>query len=230
MTSWRIPPCGVVSACLHLRRHLVIVPGVDGSEPRDATADALLDAALWSLGERGLRGATTRGIAERAGVNEVTLFRRFGSKSALIRAAIERQFEGLQAQSMRYTGDIEADLADLAREYRRALEVAGPAARVLLTEVASHPELAESVDVARRLFGSIAELLARYQAEGLLRPEPAAALIPAFLGPIAMPLLLPDLRVTTEGLPGAPFDPRTHVLRFLYGRAATHPSTQGLLS
>lgn len=52
-----------------------------------------------------MRGATTRRIAERAGVNEVTMFRRFGIKSALIRAAIERQFECLQAQWTRYQAD-----------------------------------------------------------------------------------------------------------------------------
>lgn len=39
----------------------------------------LFQAALELLAERGYRGATTREIARRAGVSEVTLFRRFGS-------------------------------------------------------------------------------------------------------------------------------------------------------
>lgn len=38
--------------------------------------------------ERGFLGATTRRIAQAAGVNEVTLFRRFGSKQALLKEAI----------------------------------------------------------------------------------------------------------------------------------------------
>ena len=47
----------------------------------EPTATALLDAALLVIGERGVKGATTRLIAERAGVNEVTLFRKFGTKT-----------------------------------------------------------------------------------------------------------------------------------------------------
>ena len=40
----------------------------------------ILDAALDVMAERGYTGATTRQMAAAAGINEVTLFRRFGSK------------------------------------------------------------------------------------------------------------------------------------------------------
>ena len=52
--------------------------------------DQLLDAAVRLYSETGYRGATTRRIALQAGVNEITLFRHFGSKDALIREAIAR--------------------------------------------------------------------------------------------------------------------------------------------
>ncbi len=55
------------------------------SEP---TKQQLLDAAVRVYSDSGFRGATTRRIAEEAGVNEVTLFRLFGSKAALIEAAV----------------------------------------------------------------------------------------------------------------------------------------------
>jgi AcrR family transcriptional regulator len=48
----------------------------------------LLEAALRVFEEVGSRGATTRRIAAEAGVNEVTLFRLFGSKAALLSAAL----------------------------------------------------------------------------------------------------------------------------------------------
>ena len=48
----------------------------------------LLDAAARVYGEFGFRGATTRRIADEAGVNEITIFRHFGSKEALINEAI----------------------------------------------------------------------------------------------------------------------------------------------
>jgi AcrR family transcriptional regulator len=52
--------------------------------------EQLLDAAVRLYAEAGYRGATTRRIADAAGVNEITLFRHFGSKDALIREAIAR--------------------------------------------------------------------------------------------------------------------------------------------
>jgi AcrR family transcriptional regulator len=52
--------------------------------------DQLLQAAARIYAEAGYRGATTRRIASAAGVNEITLFRHFGSKDALIREAIVR--------------------------------------------------------------------------------------------------------------------------------------------
>ncbi len=54
-------------------------------EPRDR----ILEAAAQVYSETGFRGATTRRIAERAGVNEITLFRHFGSKTRLLHEAIE---------------------------------------------------------------------------------------------------------------------------------------------
>ena len=44
--------------------------------------EKILLAATALYAETGFRGATTRQIAELAGVNEVTLFRQFGSKTA----------------------------------------------------------------------------------------------------------------------------------------------------
>lgn len=57
------------------------------------TREAILAAALEAYSKYGFRGATTRRIAEIAGANEVTLFRHFGSKEALIGEAI-RSFSG----------------------------------------------------------------------------------------------------------------------------------------
>jgi outer membrane protein len=54
----------------------------------EPTRQQLLDAAARVYAEYGFRGATTRRIADEAGVNEVTLFRLFGSKAALIDEAV----------------------------------------------------------------------------------------------------------------------------------------------
>jgi AcrR family transcriptional regulator len=52
--------------------------------------DQLLAAAARVYAEAGYRGATTRRIAQEAGVNEITLFRHFGSKQSLLHEAVAR--------------------------------------------------------------------------------------------------------------------------------------------
>jgi AcrR family transcriptional regulator len=52
--------------------------------------ERLLDAAARVYAETGYRGATTRRIAQEAGVNEITLFRHFGSKTTLIIEAVRQ--------------------------------------------------------------------------------------------------------------------------------------------
>lgn len=44
----------------------------------------ILEAAARVYAQHGFRGATTRRIADEAGVNEITVFRHFGTKSALL--------------------------------------------------------------------------------------------------------------------------------------------------
>ncbi len=51
--------------------------------------ELILQAAVRVFAEVGSRGATTRRIAQEAEVNEVTLFRHFGSKEALLGEALE---------------------------------------------------------------------------------------------------------------------------------------------
>jgi AcrR family transcriptional regulator len=66
------------------------------SSSADKTGQRLLDAAAEVLNRCGIQGATTREIARRAGVSEVTLFRHFKSKEQLLRAVLQR---GLAAEA-----------------------------------------------------------------------------------------------------------------------------------
>jgi AcrR family transcriptional regulator len=75
-------------------------------------------AATREIFERnGTRGTTTREVAERAGVNEATLFRHFGSKAALI-GAMREDSCGIEAIRNLLGGldgiDITADIKTLA--------------------------------------------------------------------------------------------------------------------
>ena len=54
------------------------------------TEDRILDATIMLLDQVGWKGATTKRIASEAGVNEVTVFRKFKNKETLLKAAKER--------------------------------------------------------------------------------------------------------------------------------------------
>lgn len=57
---------------------------------KDVTLDKLQNAAGRILVRSGLKGATTRRIAAEAGLSEMTLFRRFGTKERLLSAVMDR--------------------------------------------------------------------------------------------------------------------------------------------
>ena len=58
---------------------------------RKGTRDRLLDSALELFCRNGYDGVSTRAIAGKAGVNEVTLFRLFGTKENVFLAVIDRE-------------------------------------------------------------------------------------------------------------------------------------------
>lgn len=66
----------------------------------DPTRTQILEAAARIYSAVGFRGATTRRIADEAGVNEVTLFRLFGSKSALIGEAVRAHSRVARAEPL----------------------------------------------------------------------------------------------------------------------------------
>jgi AcrR family transcriptional regulator len=57
--------------------------------------DRILQAAIRVYIAAGFRGATTRRVAQEAGVNEITLFRHFGTKEALVKAALKSCNSGM---------------------------------------------------------------------------------------------------------------------------------------
>lgn len=77
----------------------------------DETEQKILDAALSVLVRSGYEGTTTRKIAEAAGVNEVTLFRKFQSKENILKEVIIRNLNSaLSLVDSMFQMDKEADL------------------------------------------------------------------------------------------------------------------------
>jgi len=143
----------------------------------DDTRQRIIDAAIKLFGEVGYSRATTRAIAERAGINEVTLFRHFGNKKNLVLACIEAGNEAGFSATFRdqLTGDYAVDIGLMAR-----LQLADTVAhfeilRLLMCDAQSVPELRELM--ASGASGN-QELLANY-----FREQISAGVIRADLDP-----------------------------------------------
>jgi AcrR family transcriptional regulator len=91
--------------------------------PED-TRERILLAAREVIGRKGKRGATTREIADSAGVNEATIFRHFGNKEALIVAVAKHSCPDVQMRGFIGTlqGSLEDDLLQIAHHMNAFLE------------------------------------------------------------------------------------------------------------
>jgi AcrR family transcriptional regulator len=104
--------------------------------------EKILDAALQVFSEAGSRGATTRRIAEVAGVNEVTLFRQFGCKERLLREALVRVSERPSSRGLpEEPAEPEAELLRWATDQLHELYAASAWIRRSVGEFEEHPEV-----------------------------------------------------------------------------------------
>ena len=112
--------------------------------PRKSTKARLIEAALDLFAERGVTETTTKAVAERAQVNEVTLFRNFGNKYRLLLAVIEDSavFAKLvhalveQANARDSVADF---LQQYAQESLRTLDKAPDLVRSIVGEAGNYP-------------------------------------------------------------------------------------------
>ena len=145
--------------------------------------EKLLHAALRVFEESGSRGATTRRIAAEAGVNEITLFRHFGSKGALLS-------EALQCAATRRAGftlpeeprDPEAELLEWSRSGLAHLRRSSSMIRVCMSELEQGPEMAACAGAApRAVAAELERYLGRLRERGMadddLDAEAAAAML-----------------------------------------------------
>jgi len=143
----------------------------------DDTRQRIMEAAFSLFAEAGYRGTTTRAIAAAAGVNEVTLFRHFGSKKGLFMACMEAfNAEGFTGTFRDHlTGDYRADLLTLARLQEQDMAEGFEIMRMLLCDSAEVPEIREVALAGGR---SNQALLAGYFREQIERGVVRADLSP----------------------------------------------------
>jgi AcrR family transcriptional regulator len=110
----------------------------------------IINAACQVFSKLGFRGCTTRRIADAAGVNEVTIFRQFGSKEALIREAMKRTHSVDLAPLPDVPSDPERELTSWSESFIQHLRLRSSIIRKTMSEMEERPEMCESASYVPR--------------------------------------------------------------------------------
>jgi AcrR family transcriptional regulator len=154
---------------------MMLSTGHRGHAGVEETRARILAAARELFERLGTRGTTTREVAERAGVNEATLFRHFGSKRALLQAMREQVCNVAEFRSVLASlpgKDVSADLRTLA--YHSVDTMNGRRAMICisLAEEASGSEDPPELRGPTLVKSDLASFFSQHVAAGTLRGDP----------------------------------------------------------
>ena len=154
--------------------------------PKTVDLARIYRATIETFAERGYMAASTKDIAARAGVNEATLYRRFGTKAELIRVSLQEVLATSPFGQLRPTGDVRADMAMIVRAYVETFESLGAVVMVLISEAGRHDEMRGAVGALAPNLKAAAGIIAAHQAAGRIAPgEPMGRLL-ALIAPLAV--------------------------------------------
>jgi AcrR family transcriptional regulator len=145
--------------------------------------EELLRAAARVYARHGYRGSTTRRIADEAGVNEITIFRQFGTKDTLIHEAIASCGpSGPLMELPRVPEDPQRELQQWAATLRSHISASRSLMRRCMSEREEHPQLSASANrgplrAAAELQGYITRLQACGFIQGKVDGKAAAAML-----------------------------------------------------
>lgn len=149
------------------------------------TRARIMQSATQLFAERGYAGTTTIAIAELAGVNELTLFRHFGSKENLVKAIVD-EFGGLaiaEGLESKLSGDYVKDLTLIGNELVALLTERNHIVRMAICEAGNFPEIRQSIgENPRQIQSFLTKYFAKQMEEKHIRPDRPEALAQVFLG------------------------------------------------
>ncbi len=184
--------------------------------PKVVIDQEVFNAVMNLMVVSGYSGTTTKQMAEAAGISEVSLFRKYGSKAQLVRKAVTSiagQFDFESA--CRYTGNPENDFLQIVKLYQNLAAHHGQFMAMLLPELSRYPELGDALEKPVSIMKQISRLIKRYQDEGILKKEHPLHAASSLLGPL---LYTAMLRGSLLDADLEPADLTIHIKHFLHGR------------
>lgn len=137
--------------------------------------ERILDAAMVIFSKNGYNGATTIKIAEKAGVNEITIFRKFKSKENLLKTVIQKnQSETLETLDyilcMEKSADVEDCIKTLGITLNQFLDERMDFVFMMATEGRKRPEIMDLfTQFRRKLIGHLSEYFQEQINQGNIR-------------------------------------------------------------
>jgi AcrR family transcriptional regulator len=127
------------------------------------TKQKIIDAALIEFSQNGFEATTTKQITQRAGVNEVTLFRTFGNKETILQQTIQTsKMEAMNALESALTqienGNLKEKLYQVYLELFRVLE---PRTELLILQIWEGRKRIEVNETLSEIPKAMAEKLSR---------------------------------------------------------------------
>jgi AcrR family transcriptional regulator len=141
--------------------------------PASDSRERILEAAARVYAQYGFRGATTRLIAQEAGVNEVTLFRLFGSKAQLFDELLHKQLHASTVPLLpEEPVDPERELTEWCTALFAQMRASRSFLRKMIGETEERPEAARSACVGPHCAAqSLERYVGRLRARGLADPD-----------------------------------------------------------
>ena len=137
------------------------------------TSDRLLFAAINLIAKKGYHAVSTKEIAKEASVSEMTLFRHFGTKKAMLEAAIDRFYYTTSMKELfenKVVWDLEKDLLMVSKVYLSIMKKNQNVIRIAIKEGNSVEGLYEQINKhPRQLKKLLLDYFSNMQQQGKIK-------------------------------------------------------------